>query len=446
MNITSSLPRIVCREAWRNSSNRESESAFTKLKRGHSKNCSRRHYDSAFRTRMSSFTKVSSSQRPSSRPGSASSSSASTVQRVASPTTRNVQRPPPTVVAQTLAPITPRITPTSEKRKKKPGNHSHTSSVSGNGGAAGNANRWSQSNPSNKPTAANHQRRNSFAKRLSGSFGSIGSYSNGQGSNATKNVLKKVNPSPSITPTTIAATTMALVTDTHEHPSRAHPSILPPVVTLPTLSQAVDSTRTPISTGDPTPTTADLLPSATYMPGNGDYFGKDWNSSSVSKRSNVANKSSSSANSKQIPLGGPMSQGSTNVPERGHRQYTAPSQSTQLPIHRSRDGDNLNGSSQPQTLNDSRDTGAKPDGRPSESSEHRHGDKTRRRKPPSQKAMLSKALQKANHAVVLDNAQNFEGAMDAYGDACDLLQQVMLRSSGDEDRRKLDAIVSRTWA
>jgi hypothetical protein len=68
--------------------------------------------------------------------------------------------------------------------------------------------------------------------------------------------------------------------------------------------------------------------------------------------------------------------------------------------------------------------------------------KDRSSKPPSQKAMLSKALQKANTAVVLDNAQNFEGAMEAYSEACDLLQQVMLRSSGEEDRRKLEAIVS----
>jgi hypothetical protein len=63
-------------------------------------------------------------------------------------------------------------------------------------------------------------------------------------------------------------------------------------------------------------------------------------------------------------------------------------------------------------------------------------------KQPSQKAMLSKALQKANTAVLLDNAQNFEGAMQAYSEACSLLQQVMARSSGDEDRRKLEAIVS----
>lgn len=69
-------------------------------------------------------------------------------------------------------------------------------------------------------------------------------------------------------------------------------------------------------------------------------------------------------------------------------------------------------------------------------------DKTRSSKQPSQKAMLSKALQKANTAVLLDNAQNFEGAMEAYSEACNLLQQVMLRSSGDEDKRKLEAIVS----
>ncbi|RKF82078.1 putative mit domain-containing protein [Golovinomyces cichoracearum] len=61
-------------------------------------------------------------------------------------------------------------------------------------------------------------------------------------------------------------------------------------------------------------------------------------------------------------------------------------------------------------------------------------------KHPSQKVMLSKALQKANTAVLLDNAQNFEGAKQAYSEACALLQQVMLRSSGDNDRRKLEAI------
>ncbi|EIT77405.1 hypothetical protein Ao3042_06382 [Aspergillus oryzae 3.042] len=64
--------------------------------------------------------------------------------------------------------------------------------------------------------------------------------------------------------------------------------------------------------------------------------------------------------------------------------------------------------------------------------EQHHG---KRRRGHSQKAMLSKALQKANTAVLLDNAANFEGAMEAYNDACQLLQLVMLRSSGGEDEK-----------
>ena len=63
-------------------------------------------------------------------------------------------------------------------------------------------------------------------------------------------------------------------------------------------------------------------------------------------------------------------------------------------------------------------------------------------RPPSQKAMLSRALQKANAAVQLDNATNIDGARDAYAEACDLLHQVLLRTTGDEDRKKLEAIVS----
>ena len=59
----------------------------------------------------------------------------------------------------------------------------------------------------------------------------------------------------------------------------------------------------------------------------------------------------------------------------------------------------------------------------------------------SQKTMLSKALQKANTAVLLDNAANYEGAIEAYLDACDLLSQVMYRADGEE-KHKLEDIVS----
>ena len=68
--------------------------------------------------------------------------------------------------------------------------------------------------------------------------------------------------------------------------------------------------------------------------------------------------------------------------------------------------------------------------------------KAEKRTKPSQKAMLSKALAKANTAVQLDNAQNYEGARKSYIEACELLHQVLARTTGDEDRKKLEAIVS----
>ncbi|KAI2640185.1 hypothetical protein GGS21DRAFT_537886 [Xylaria nigripes] len=54
--------------------------------------------------------------------------------------------------------------------------------------------------------------------------------------------------------------------------------------------------------------------------------------------------------------------------------------------------------------------------------------------------MLSRALNKANTAVQLDNAQNYGAARDAYIDACELLQQVTARTNGEDDRKKLEAI------
>lgn len=59
---------------------------------------------------------------------------------------------------------------------------------------------------------------------------------------------------------------------------------------------------------------------------------------------------------------------------------------------------------------------------------------------PLQKNMLSQALAKANQAVELDNAQDIQGAIGAYVEACDILEQVMVRSADDEDRKKLSAI------
>ena len=59
---------------------------------------------------------------------------------------------------------------------------------------------------------------------------------------------------------------------------------------------------------------------------------------------------------------------------------------------------------------------------------------------PTQKTMLSKALAVANSAVLLDNAQNISGAIEAYAEACDLLKQVLVRSSILDDRKRLSDI------
>jgi len=56
------------------------------------------------------------------------------------------------------------------------------------------------------------------------------------------------------------------------------------------------------------------------------------------------------------------------------------------------------------------------------------------------KTMLSKALEKANTAVLLDNASNFAGALEAYKDACALLQHVCERTNSAEDKAKLENI------
>lgn len=70
------------------------------------------------------------------------------------------------------------------------------------------------------------------------------------------------------------------------------------------------------------------------------------------------------------------------------------------------------------------------------------GDHSRGESSRTESSMLEVALQHPNAAVLLDNAQDFKGAIQGYWEACNLLQQVVMRSSGDEDKRKLDAIVS----
>ncbi|KAI9717956.1 MAG: hypothetical protein M1828_007048 [Chrysothrix sp. TS-e1954] len=56
------------------------------------------------------------------------------------------------------------------------------------------------------------------------------------------------------------------------------------------------------------------------------------------------------------------------------------------------------------------------------------------------KALLSEALQRANDAVQLDNDADYYRAVVAYNEACNLLNDVVQRSSSADDQRKLTAI------
>jgi hypothetical protein len=280
--------------------------------------------------------------------------------------------------------------PVSQRRS-----HRRSGSVGGEKDAVANLNRWSKSTASS--SQSNHQRSTSFSRRMS--FGGSGAFNFGIESSPKK--LQKARPStansdsPSRQP--------ARLLDPSVNPT----PILPPILTLPSLETSVNG-NSPLTSS---PSTAGLLSAAYRGTTQGeDYFSTEtWTRQArdySQKRSPSRSRSASVDPSPGLAAGFVQNSLHSKTQEeetasRGHSR------------NRSQAGKSSSG------------TGS-----------------SRNSKQPSQKAMLSKALQKANTAVLLDNAQNFDGAMEAYSEACALLQQVMLRSSGDEDKRKLEAIVS----
>lgn len=289
---------------------------------------------------------------------------------------------------------------------------------------ASNLNRWSQSTGSSNTS---HKRRSSFSKRLSGSFGSFGGFGGNPSTTSPNSRARKRSPPPSV------SSGMAAVSPMPTNP----PPVLPPIAALSSLSQAVDDADSPSTAGDRTPAVDVLSPSmgATQDP---DYFGERWKSGPASSRTK---RRSELPLSKANPPS-PLALGSSTSPgSRLPESVYSPRAASRLREERRRSQAAQKQRSRASTGASSR-SNATTEGESSASDHREHQGRQHKRRAPSQKALLSKALAKANHAVVLDGKANIEGAILAYGDACTLLRQVMIRSSGDDDRRKLEAVVS----
>ncbi|KAL9093499.1 MAG: hypothetical protein Q9165_003894 [Trypethelium subeluteriae] len=300
----------------------------------------------------------------------------------------------------------------------------------------GNLNRWSQSTASSL-SSSGHKRLSSLSKRLSGS-------ANGQALNNAQNnpnslppsprrVLQKRNRSPPSPRKRLPAS-----------PTPAVPSLplnaLPPIITLPSLSQAVADANAPSTSTSRTPTTAapftpTTRPSDPYLSeGRGSLSPDSKKRPPLQPRTQTAPEKEAVVKSPRrmtnstgliLPTTIPDTRDRARTPT-GKRKPTRDESAT--PRRRDRSTSDASRFDDRSPGNFDRDT------------QSRASDRRDKRADKDKKAMLSKALEKANTAVVLDNAQNFEGAIEAYRDACRLLQSVMERSSGEEDKRKLEAI------
>jgi len=286
--------------------------------------------------------------------------------------------------------------------------HRRSTSINDIRNGVGNLNRWSQSTTSSRTSSAHHhQSSNSFSRRMS-----LG------GSGPNTDVLKtQQSPTrPQKTPAyTVESPPRRTASTNHrKRSSGALPSLFPPSITIPPAQESGS-----LSSHDPshdptfvqTPSTAAVISAIAHQT-NPDYFGRALDNQNKGLKPGTLDHDSRRPSSELTHIIYPTATStglqpneSSETKERGHSR------------HRSQSGKSSGGT---ESSPKSKDKSPKI----------------------SQKAMLSKALQKANTAVLLDNAQNFEGAVEAYSEACALLQQVMVRSSGNDDKRKLEAIVS----
>jgi len=390
----------------------------------------------------STTSSKSSHQHRVSRSNSVSSSSVVTVQRATSLTGSRapaiaLRSQSPSEANAGCAKLTRWALSTDPTRCTSAG-HSRPNSITGIKEGVGNLNRWSQSTTSSK-SSVGHNRGNSFSRRLSfggsGSISSLGGFAASQ-SPQSRNVVTKQRHSPGNSPKRHSLKT----------PPKIVPStILPPLVTLPSLSIAVNDASSTSTMASVIPATAEMPMNPSYSIAAPDQFSDKRSGPSPPRRRPSVQRTTTAPS----PVGAPSSS-SRRALSSGFETLQGPASSDAAlsPPDKTPSKGRYGEGDRIPYVGHSRhreDTGKGSEGTEagsSASSSRSNRERSRRHKTPSQKAMLSKALQKAHTAVLLDNAQNFEGAMEAYRDACALLRQVMMRSSGEEDRKKLESIVS----
>ena len=206
---------------------------------------------------------------------------------------------------------------------------------------------------------------------------------------------------------------------THEHNSVSKRSMASPQKNHRAQKSSTDGLNTaflapitgsPRSARSPTGPGQTLTPTSVYNTSTGDYFGETWHSRKASS----------------TKFGEPVTAMSIQYVTNG-------AQKPRRIEHISEEGTSPHPPHKPV---------AKPEPHDQELDEPlaTESRKSRGHRSPTQKSMLSKALSMANTAVLLDNSSKIEGAIEAYHEACELLQQVMVRSSDMDDRKKLSAI------
>ncbi|KAI9658308.1 MAG: hypothetical protein M1821_002441 [Bathelium mastoideum] len=342
----------------------------------------------------------------------------------------------------------------------------------------GNLNRWSQSTASSL-SSTGHRRLSSFSKRLSGSAHNGPALNNahntnGGGSSSNSNSNNNNNPhsAPASPRRVLQKRNRSPPSPRKRQPASPTPAVpslplnaLPPIVTLPSLTQAVAdahtlsaaASRPPPFTAGPAQPVTDSYPAAS----------KTLASPDDSKRrpplqprtrtapENPVEDAQPYVSPRRIANStGPILSSATGaIPDTSNNsdnysRARTPTSGRRKPVRNSGDDDEAAASTPTRKRDRSTSDASRFDERGGgggsssidQDTSSRGSGRRERRVDKDKKAMLAKALQKANTAVVLDNKQNFEGAIAAYGDACRLLQNVMERSSGEEDRKKLEAI------